>query len=88
VTGLRVRDWVLDVHVARAGSRCTTQVTSSGALRLGIGQILPVDAEVEAVTLNGSALEYVLESAMRGLMVRGEAEITAGQTVVLEIVVK
>jgi hypothetical protein len=65
-SNIRLGGGSVDVTAERGTSTLTTIVTRSFAVDLLIGHVLPADAEVASVTLNGVPATYEVRSTARG----------------------
>ncbi len=80
ITGERIRlgPTSIDVRATHRGSSYTTLVKRRDRLALTIGTVLPTDAQIQAVTLNGKPVTPRLVTTARGLEVRVDAGPGAG----------
>lgn len=85
VRNLRVGEGTLAVRASRSGSTYTTLVDAPPGLTLTVGQALPAGAQVEAVTLDGAAVEGEVVDTPRGREVRVEASSDARRTLEVRV---
>ncbi len=77
-SNIRLGSGSVDVTAKRGASTLTTRVTRRLATNLLIGHVLPDDAEVSSVTLNGAPAEYQVRSTARGRDVVVDAGVGTG----------
>jgi hypothetical protein len=69
IRDLRIGDQNLAVAAQRENKMYVTEVTLPAGYRLEIGHVLPPNAAIESVTLNGKATDHELRSVHRGNVV-------------------
>jgi predicted RNA methylase len=88
VEDLRVGDGEVAVEARRRGHRHTTVVRGPDGLALTIGHVVPADAEVERVRLDGRDVDYEVADTARGREVTVSLEAAASCRHSLEVVAR
>jgi hypothetical protein len=82
-TDIRLGDGSIDVSAQRTASTLTTTVTRDLSASLVIGHVLPEDAEITAVTLDGAPASYDVRETARGREVVVDAGLRSGTSVLV-----